>query len=181
MGDEDLRTIPEKESDKFIKSSVKDLVPILSESEDTSDNDSECDFPFCDDSFPLDVLGELHFEGLKVIKSYIPPDFKDNYYDSEGDTIYLKSLLINDTIPNLPPEVFFDHDPKRLKDKPDNDDLKSMVKVFDPGIHEKIISPTYVSYCPYYEDSHARGFVHRSLELQSLACLYMGIRYPRSY
>nr|GEY19895.1 hypothetical protein [Tanacetum cinerariifolium] len=26
-----------------------------------------------------------------------------------------------------------------------------------------------------YEDSHARGFVHRSLELQSLACLYMGI------
>nr|GEY06098.1 reverse transcriptase domain-containing protein [Tanacetum cinerariifolium] len=32
-----------------------------------------------------------------------------------------------------------------------------------------------------YEDSHARGFVHRSLELQSLTCLYMGIRYPRSY
>ncbi|GJV81312.1 reverse transcriptase domain-containing protein [Tanacetum coccineum] len=35
--------------------------------------------------------------------------------------------------------------------------------------------------CPDYEDSRARGFVHRSLELQSLACLYMGIRYPRSY
>ncbi|GJY20961.1 hypothetical protein Tco_0393527 [Tanacetum coccineum] len=34
---------------------------------------------------------------------------------------------------------------------------------------------------PDYEDSRARGFVHRSLELQSLACLYMGIRYPRSY
>nr|GFA47112.1 reverse transcriptase domain-containing protein [Tanacetum cinerariifolium]GFA47657.1 reverse transcriptase domain-containing protein [Tanacetum cinerariifolium] len=32
-----------------------------------------------------------------------------------------------------------------------------------------------------YEDSRARGFVHRSLEFQSLACLYMGIRYPRSY
>ncbi|GJW26584.1 reverse transcriptase domain-containing protein [Tanacetum coccineum] len=28
---------------------------------------------------------------------------------------------------------------------------------------------------PYYEDSRAYGFVHRSLELQSLACLYMGI------
>ncbi|GJZ29433.1 reverse transcriptase domain-containing protein [Tanacetum coccineum] len=35
--------------------------------------------------------------------------------------------------------------------------------------------------CLDYEDSRARGFVHRSLELQSLACLYMGIRYPRSY
>ncbi|GKA87171.1 hypothetical protein Tco_0808882 [Tanacetum coccineum] len=35
--------------------------------------------------------------------------------------------------------------------------------------------------CPDYEDSHARGFVPRSLDLQSLACLFMGIRYPRSY
>ncbi|GKC23025.1 hypothetical protein Tco_1025175 [Tanacetum coccineum] len=28
-------------------------------------------------------------------------------------------------------------------------------------------------YCLDYEDSYARGFVHRLLELQSLACLYM--------
>ncbi|GKC21825.1 hypothetical protein Tco_1023975, partial [Tanacetum coccineum] len=48
MGDEDLSTIPEKESDEFIKSSVEDLVPIPSKSKDTSDNDSESDFPFCD-------------------------------------------------------------------------------------------------------------------------------------
>ncbi|GKF16095.1 hypothetical protein Tco_0061013 [Tanacetum coccineum] len=34
---------------------------------------------------------------------------------------------------------------------------------------------------PDYEDSRARGFVHRSLDLQSLACLFMGIRYPRAY
>ncbi|GKE05713.1 reverse transcriptase domain-containing protein [Tanacetum coccineum] len=34
---------------------------------------------------------------------------------------------------------------------------------------------------PDYEDSRAHGFVHRPLDLQSLACLYMGIRYPRSY
>ncbi|GJY25835.1 hypothetical protein Tco_0400561 [Tanacetum coccineum] len=50
MGDEYLSTIPEKESDEVIKSSIEDLVPIPSESEDTSDNDSECDFPFCDNS-----------------------------------------------------------------------------------------------------------------------------------
>ncbi|GJV03224.1 hypothetical protein Tco_1336793 [Tanacetum coccineum] len=30
---------------------------------------------------------------------------------------------------------------------------------------------------PDYEDSHARGFVHRPLDLKSLACLFMGIRY----
>ncbi|GJV88962.1 hypothetical protein Tco_1532900 [Tanacetum coccineum] len=263
---------------------VEDLVPIPSKSEDTSDNGSECDLLFCDDSPPIDVLGgnyvtffnplfdanddftygddeslteedvleenfkiylnplfefdeeyissdgdilllekllnddisfplppkELHFEGLKVIKSYVSTDIKDGYHDSEGDIIYLKSFLINDTIPNLPPKVFFDHDPKSLNDEPDNDDLKSMIKVFDPEIHEKIISSTYFLFlraggiwksdedfsillflpqgqrnsrrdCPDYEDSRARGFVHRSLKLQSLARLFMGIRYPRSY
>ncbi|GKA04685.1 reverse transcriptase domain-containing protein [Tanacetum coccineum] len=35
--------------------------------------------------------------------------------------------------------------------------------------------------CPDFEDSYARGFVHRSLDLLSFACLFMGIRYPRSY
>ncbi|GJY74157.1 hypothetical protein Tco_0478588 [Tanacetum coccineum] len=34
---------------------------------------------------------------------------------------------------------------------------------------------------PDYADSRARGFVHRPLDLQSLACLYLGIRYPRSH
>ncbi|GJV04638.1 hypothetical protein Tco_1338207 [Tanacetum coccineum] len=49
MGDEHLDTIPEKESDELIKSSVENLVPIPSESEVTSDNESECDMPVCDD------------------------------------------------------------------------------------------------------------------------------------
>nr|GEY15904.1 hypothetical protein [Tanacetum cinerariifolium] len=40
MGNEELNTIPKKESDEFIKSSVEDLVPIPSGSEDTSSNDS---------------------------------------------------------------------------------------------------------------------------------------------
>ncbi|GJW27474.1 reverse transcriptase domain-containing protein [Tanacetum coccineum] len=35
--------------------------------------------------------------------------------------------------------------------------------------------------CLNFEDSGARGFVPRLLDLQSFACLYMGIRYPRSY
>ncbi|GKA91251.1 hypothetical protein Tco_0813121 [Tanacetum coccineum] len=55
MGNEELSTIPEKESNEFIKSSVEDLVLIPSESEDTSDNESECDVLVYDDSSPLDV------------------------------------------------------------------------------------------------------------------------------
>ncbi|GJT00815.1 hypothetical protein Tco_0821984 [Tanacetum coccineum] len=49
MGDKHLDTIPEKESDELIKSSVENLVPIPSESEDFSEIESECDMPVCDD------------------------------------------------------------------------------------------------------------------------------------
>nr|GEU86520.1 hypothetical protein [Tanacetum cinerariifolium] len=45
MGDEHLDTIPEKESDEFIKSSVENLVPNPSESKD----EHEFDVPVCDD------------------------------------------------------------------------------------------------------------------------------------
>ncbi|GKF37636.1 hypothetical protein Tco_0114394, partial [Tanacetum coccineum] len=50
MGDEHLSTIPEKESDKVIKSSVENLVPIPSESKDLTNYESECDMPVSDDS-----------------------------------------------------------------------------------------------------------------------------------
>nr|GFA40900.1 hypothetical protein [Tanacetum cinerariifolium] len=46
MEDEHFDTIPAMESDEFIKSSVENLVPISSESED----EFECDVPDCDDS-----------------------------------------------------------------------------------------------------------------------------------
>ncbi|GJT05165.1 hypothetical protein Tco_0839627 [Tanacetum coccineum] len=57
---------------------------------------------------------------------------KEGYHDSERDILYLESLLSNDTILSLLPKVFLDHDPKSLSDI---NDLKIMVKVFDPGIH----------------------------------------------
>ncbi|GJX61251.1 hypothetical protein Tco_0294151 [Tanacetum coccineum] len=50
MEDEHLDTILATESDELIKSSIENLVPIPSESEDFSDIESECDVPDCDDS-----------------------------------------------------------------------------------------------------------------------------------
>ncbi|GKE74723.1 hypothetical protein Tco_1536764, partial [Tanacetum coccineum] len=289
IGNEELSTIPEEESDEFIKSSVEDLVPIPSESEDTSESDG--DLPSCDDFSPINVyekksvsfsnrLFDLNedftssddeslsyedvpednvkiysnhlfefddeyissdvnplfdevLENIESKNSYdsnldepallvtslsdanedecfhsggeideidafldmdISTDIENGYHDSDGDIICLESLLIDATISNLPPEVFLDHNPRSLKDELDKEDLKSTDKVFDPGIHEKIFSPTYVDSffplssgsedtifdpdCPDYEDSRARGFVHRSLDHQSLACFFMGIRYP---
>ncbi|GJS11621.1 hypothetical protein Tco_0368417 [Tanacetum coccineum] len=237
MGDEHLSTIPKKELDEFIKSSVEDLIPIPSESEDTPESDSECNdfspinilegksmtfsnplfdsndnftssddeslsdedvpednvtiysnplFEFDDEYISSDEnplfddmlenikskesyvsnLDELAFSdanedecfdpggGIDEIDAFldidVPTEIKDGYHDSDGDIIYFESLLINDTFPNLPPKVFLDHNPKSLNNKTDN--LKSMVKVFDPGIWEKFFSPTYVK-LPF-EDHH---------------------------
>ncbi|GJV62660.1 hypothetical protein Tco_1473488 [Tanacetum coccineum] len=58
----------------------------------------------------------------------ISTDIKNEDHDSEGDIIYLESFLIDDTIPNLPPGVFLDHDPRSLKDEHDNDDLMTKDK-----------------------------------------------------
>nr|GEV16406.1 hypothetical protein [Tanacetum cinerariifolium] len=234
MGDEHLDTIPKTKSDKVIKSSVEDLVPIPSESEDTSESDSKCILPSCDDFSPINVFKEKSVtfsnplfnlnddftssddeslsdedvpeENVKIysnplfefddecISSDVNPlfhedecfdpggnfdeidafldidtstDVKDGYHDSEGDIISLESLLTNETIPSLPPEVFLDHDTKTLNDESVIDDSKNMVKVFDLGIHDQIFSPTYD--CLDFEDSRARGFVHHPLELLSLA------------
>ncbi|GJT79826.1 hypothetical protein Tco_1054168 [Tanacetum coccineum] len=79
----------------------------------------------------------------------IPTNIKDDFYDSEGDVLYLESLLSDNPTFSLPPKVFLDHDPRSLSD---SNDLKIMVKVFDLGIYETIFSPTYVS-LPF-EDRH---------------------------
>ncbi|GKC58078.1 reverse transcriptase domain-containing protein [Tanacetum coccineum] len=42
---------------------------------------------------------------IDEIDADVYTDFEDDYYNSEGDTIYLKSLFINDTIHNLPPKT----------------------------------------------------------------------------
>ncbi|GKF99421.1 hypothetical protein Tco_0298204, partial [Tanacetum coccineum] len=76
MGDEHLSIIPEKESDKFIKSSVEDLVLIPSESEDTSESDS--DLPSYDDFSPINVYE-------KKSMTFSNPLFDSNDYFTSSD------------------------------------------------------------------------------------------------
>nr|GEY98204.1 hypothetical protein [Tanacetum cinerariifolium] len=80
MGEEHLDTIPETESDKFIKSSVENLVPIPSESEGIPEN--MCDVPFHDNSLPL----------------YILKDQFEDFFDSNDDStsIDVDSFSIDD-------------------------------------------------------------------------------------
>ncbi|GJW13315.1 hypothetical protein Tco_0647051 [Tanacetum coccineum] len=266
MGDEHLSTIPEKEMDEFIKSSVEEIIPILKEFEVTSNNKIECDLPFCDNnkifsnplfefddeyiSSDVNPLFDKVLEDIKCKDSYdsnldestflvtplsdsnedeflapsddikillhhdlsisvvsilegftdesplkenddlfdlesktndwkkilyyspidglifdpsgdideintflnvdISTDIKDSYHDSEGDILYLESLLSDDTSLSLPPKVFLDHN--------QSNDLKIMVKVFDPDIHEETFSPTYVSLS--FEDRYYLSFTY---------------------
>ncbi|GKD13669.1 hypothetical protein Tco_1198076 [Tanacetum coccineum] len=74
MGDEHLSTILETESNKVIKSSVENLVPIPSEFKGISDD--TCDVPFCDNSSTFDALKD-HSEILS--------DSNDDYTSSDDD------------------------------------------------------------------------------------------------
>ncbi|GJT94278.1 hypothetical protein Tco_1083123 [Tanacetum coccineum] len=61
---------------------------------------------------------------------------EEGYYDSEGDVIYLESLLSDDTTHNLSPEVFFDHEPQHIKNESDHDTLITFSPKNDPLHHE---------------------------------------------
>ncbi|GKF42873.1 hypothetical protein Tco_0126215, partial [Tanacetum coccineum] len=43
----------------------------------------------------------------------VSSNFEEGYFNSEGDVIFLESLLSDDTTHNLAPEVIFDHEPKQ--------------------------------------------------------------------
>ncbi|GKC03972.1 hypothetical protein Tco_0995582, partial [Tanacetum coccineum] len=90
MGDEHLDTIPVMESDELIKSSVEDLVPILSESEVIPD--SMCDVPFHDNSPPLDISKD-QFE-----------EFSDSNDDSTSIDDDSFSIVDIDYVDASPPE-----------------------------------------------------------------------------
>ncbi|GKF58663.1 hypothetical protein Tco_0172200, partial [Tanacetum coccineum] len=80
IGNEELNTIPEKESDEFIKSSVEDLILIPRESEDTSGSDSESVLPSSDDFSPI-------FEEKYVTFSNHLFDSNDDFTSSDDESL----------------------------------------------------------------------------------------------
>nr|GEU79261.1 hypothetical protein [Tanacetum cinerariifolium] len=205
----------------------EDLVPILSEFEDTSGSDSECILPslmmsrYPMRTFNVKIYSNPLFEfDEEYISSDVNPlfdevlediDCKDSYDSNLNESTFLVTPLSDSNedeyfTPGDDVELLLHHDPYILKmsvasilegftDEPplkENDDLFDLEskndewkkilydapiddlmtedKVFDPGIHDQIFSPTYD--CPNFKDSHARGF-QRPLEFLSL---YMGIR-----
>ncbi|GJX45093.1 hypothetical protein Tco_0261769 [Tanacetum coccineum] len=95
MGDEHLSTIPETESDELIKSSVENLVPIPSESEDFSDNESVCDVPVCDD---FTTFSNPLFDSDDDFSSSDDESFSDEDVPKENFKIYSNPLFDEEII-----------------------------------------------------------------------------------
>nr|GEV54861.1 hypothetical protein [Tanacetum cinerariifolium] len=127
MGDVDLDTILEKESDEFIKSSVENLVPNPSEFKD----ECECDVPDCDDSqminFSIPILSLTILPLVmtsQVMRSEFNPihneerdsNLKNNHFDTESyplesllnrDILMISSLKIDSLLAEFAGELIF--------------------------------------------------------------------------
>nr|GEY51517.1 hypothetical protein [Tanacetum cinerariifolium] len=110
MRDEHLDTILATKSNKIIKSSVEDLVPIPSDSAGIPDN--TCDVPSRDNSLPLDVLKD---------------QFKE-FFDSNDD-----STSIDD-------DYFSIDNIEYIEASPLDSELVSLEEVEDDNLYEKLLN-----------------------------------------
>nr|GEV46786.1 hypothetical protein [Tanacetum cinerariifolium] len=134
MGDEHLSTIPEIESSEVIKSSVKNLFPIPSESKVTFDNESECDVPVndefslifttfsnhlfdfndnftsSDDKYLIESSPKFYYlleeftDELAHIDS-IPPGIEEADFDLEEEIRLVENLVYDNSSPRSPEEL----------------------------------------------------------------------------
>nr|GFB54312.1 hypothetical protein [Tanacetum cinerariifolium] len=104
IGDKHLDTIPATELDEFIKSSVKNLIPIPSESEGVPDN--MCDVPFHDNSLPPNVSKDQYkdFSDSPILSTEEPIDSL-SIGDEHLDTIPTTESdeVIKSSVENLVP------------------------------------------------------------------------------
>ncbi|GJV80233.1 hypothetical protein Tco_1516103 [Tanacetum coccineum] len=159
MGDEHLSTIPETESGELIKSSVENLVPTPSESEDLSkdlsDIESECNMPICDDfttvSNPLfdadndfSSSDDKSFSDFKIFSNplsdeeIISTKIDPHHFNAESDLI--ESLLNRDTLiisspkfDSLLEKLLYDNSSPRPPKESNSEIFNATIEVFSPS------------------------------------------------
>ncbi|GJZ77538.1 hypothetical protein Tco_0642210 [Tanacetum coccineum] len=94
-----LDIIPKTESDEVIKSSVENLVPIPSEYEITSDNESECNVPVNDESSPIfTTFSNPLFDSNDDFSSSDDESLSNEDVPKENFKIYSNLLFDNEEI-----------------------------------------------------------------------------------
>nr|GEX97823.1 hypothetical protein [Tanacetum cinerariifolium] len=121
MGDEHLDTISATESDEVIKSSVKDLVPIPSESEGFPD--TMCDVHLVNNPTPLEATYQFEI----VINS------NNDYYSSDDNSLYYENIEYVEASPHDSEFVSLEVEKVVI---PEDEEIK------DDNIHEKLLKGT---------------------------------------
>ncbi|GJR24925.1 hypothetical protein Tco_0973452 [Tanacetum coccineum] len=128
MGDEHLSTIPETESDKLIKSSVENLVPIPSEAKVIFDN--MCDVPFCDKNHfdaESDLMESLLNQDTSIVYS---PKIRLSLLESRQDISLIEQLLYDDYA-SSDDDTFYSEDIDYVEASPPDFKLVSLEEVKD--------------------------------------------------
>nr|GEU64191.1 hypothetical protein [Tanacetum cinerariifolium] len=147
---EHLSTPPKTESDEILKSSVEKLVPIPSECEVTSDNESECDVPVCEDSSTCEDHSEILSDFNNNDISSNDDAFEDIEYveasplDSELVSEHMEETISGSTTAhanNSLPE----YDSFCFEIEPDQERLTS-VDIFDDSTYDpllEVVDPSF--------------------------------------
>nr|GEZ42327.1 hypothetical protein [Tanacetum cinerariifolium] len=144
-----LSTIPETESDEVIKSSAKNLVPILSEYEVTSDNESECDVPVSEVSF--DVLKD-HSEILSDSNNDDTSSDDDAFEDIE----YVEASPIDSELVSLEGE-------NDVYQEEEEFNLEDILQIQDVILREKLLSINrFIADIEFLNDNPAPDHVLKS-------------------
>ncbi|GKE76785.1 hypothetical protein Tco_1542905 [Tanacetum coccineum] len=135
MEDEHLDTIPETESDEFIKSNVENLVPTLSESEDFYDIEGECDVPdddsqttnfstFSNPLFDDSTSSDDESSHEEVIHEMSFKTYSNPLFDLDEEIISSEfNLIHNEDLDSMPKNVRFDVESYLLESLVNHDTL----------------------------------------------------------
>nr|GEX14574.1 hypothetical protein [Tanacetum cinerariifolium] len=128
MGYENSNTTLKTESDEIIKSSVEELVLILSENEVTLEDKRECDLLVCENSPVCDNYSDIFFD------SKIDDDI--SVYDDDFEDIeYVEASLLDPEIVNVEEENVVQHEEEEV-------DLEDISQIQDVDLREKLLSIT---------------------------------------
>nr|GEV30558.1 hypothetical protein [Tanacetum cinerariifolium] len=116
----------ESESDETIKSGVKELVPILSENEVTSEDKRECDVPVCEYSPICDDHSEIF------------SDSKNNDDISSDDDDFEDIEYVEASLPD--PEIVSVDEKNVVYHEEEEVDLEDVFEIQDVVLHEKLLS-----------------------------------------
>nr|GEX15829.1 hypothetical protein [Tanacetum cinerariifolium] len=145
---------PNTESDEIIKSSVEELVPILSKNEVTSEDKRECDVPICENSPIYDDHSDIFFD-------YKDDDDISSDDDDFEDIEYVEASLSDPEIVSIAEENGVEEE--NVVEQEEEVDLEDISQIQDVDLHEKLLSITL----PIFEETDNSLSNNFSLEFET--------------